>query len=142
MDANALSIYRAPESQGYEQVPGFRSAEHKPITDRSEALQAVSNSVDGEDEAGLSSCVCLFDFLTSAALKLLGALIFPEVSSCGPCARLSEELRRGLASPRLACCWMKKPHSLSSIPPSPTSPLFRPPPPPPLKEDYWQKPDV
>lgn len=36
----------------------------------------------------------------------LGALIFPKVSSCGPCARLSGELWRGW---RRLACWMEQP---------------------------------
>lgn len=34
----------------------------------------------------------------------LGAVVFPKVSSCGPCARLSGELRRGW---RRLACWVK-----------------------------------
>lgn len=36
----------------------------------------------------------------------LWAVIFPKVSSCGPCARQSGELWRGW---RRLACWMKKP---------------------------------
>ena len=39
----------------------------------------------------------------------LGALIFPKVSSCGPCARLSGELWKGW---RRLACWMKKPRNM------------------------------